>query len=154
MNCLFFIYKKLSTARSRLGRQLASIGGMVISMSTLRLSTCNSLEGLVTTTSCGSLSRLILCRHITGMEIYRISYHFLSSNLTRPRKQCKSLIDVLILKIIWRMKMSFFGRRKKTEKEKEQNNWRRKINGNNDQPTNQLTDRANTEQYAYSKVVK
>ena len=52
------------------------------------------------------------------------------------------------------MKMSFFLGEKKTEKEKEQNNWRRKINGNNDQPTNQLTDRANTEQYAYSKVVK
>ena len=31
-----------------------------------------------------------------------------------------------------------------------QNNWRRKINGNNDQPTNQLIDRANTEQCAYS----
>ena len=151
MNCLFFIYKKLSTARLRLGRQLASIGGMVISMSTLRLSTCNSLGGLVTTTSCGSLSRLILCRHITGMEIYRISYHFLSSNLTRPRKQCKSLIDVLILKIIWRMKMSFLGGEKKRRRK------RNKIIGEGKlmaTTTNQLTNRANTEKYAFSKVGK
>ena len=44
-----------------------------------------------------------------------------------------------------------FRRRRKTKKEMEENIWRRKINGDADQPTNQLSDRANIVQSAYSK---
>ena len=41
--------------------------------------------------------------------------------------------------------------RRRTKTEMEENIWRRKINGDADQPTNQLSDRANIVQSAYSK---
>ena len=44
-----------------------------------------------------------------------------------------------------------FRRRRKTKKEREENIWIRKINGDANQPTNQLTDRANIVQSAFSK---
>ena len=42
-------------------------------------------------------------------------------------------------------------RRRMTKKEMEENIWRRKINGDADQPTNQPSDRANIVQSAFSK---
>ena len=44
-----------------------------------------------------------------------------------------------------------FRRRRKAKKEMEENIWRRKINGDANQRTNQPTDRANIVQSAFSK---
>ena len=57
---------------------------------------------------------------------------------------------VVFVVIVFVVVVSFWTRRK-TEKEMEENIWRRKINGDADQPTNQLSDRANIVQSAYSK---
>ena len=66
------------------------------------------------------------------------------SGLSFARGRSMGMINVIVVVVL-------FGRRRKTEKEMEENIWRRKINGDADQPTNQLSDRANIVQSAYSK---